>query len=241
MSPDEVFPDLVLRLYEAGVEPSLPAARAMLSVLDDVERHRAAQSANAALRTSFIAGRYLLRALAAELCDVEPARLTSSYRCAVCTPARGTSDHGQPGYSLDGATLPLALSLSRASGYVLLAALPDSGEARIGVDLETMQDASFAGFDEVALTANELNVVAGLQPGQQSTARARLWARKEALVKALGTGFAGRDPNTLDVLGDSRIRDVHRVDATTAVPDELVAAVAVVPSPHSGHAAPGGQ
>ena len=54
---------------------------------------------------------------------------------------------------------------------------------------------------------------------------ARLWARKEALLKALGTGLR-TDPMSVDALGDPRITDLD--GASLGLPPGYVAAVARV-------------
>lgn len=260
---------MVLRLLRTGSGSSLPPVGAMLAALDQVERARAARLKDAALRSSFIAGRYAQRLLAAELLDVQASRLRSRSTCASCGPMEGVPDHGRPGYFLDAEPAPLALSLSRAAGFVLLAAInprvpersasglgaagpgtpdpraaergaftsslgPDVGpglELGVGVDLESVVGADFEGFDEVALTHAERGHVGSLPGHLRPTARARLWARKEALVKALGTGFTDRDPGLVDALSDERAVDVPEIDGTALEPEGLVAAVAVVALP----------
>lgn len=216
----------VLRLYGPDEVAALPAPDVMLSMLDDVERGRAWRLPDATNRVGFIAGRYALRLLAAEASGTEPALLRTAFHCPQCAPAAAPPDHGQPGYSLDGILLPLALSLSRAAGYVLLAALPQPEGARIGVDVESTNAVDFKGFDDVALSAEESKAVGALPPKQQVVARARLWARKEALLKALGSGLR-RDPAGLTLLRDRRVSDVLKA-GDAVVPSELVAAVAVV-------------
>ncbi|MFJ6001505.1 4'-phosphopantetheinyl transferase family protein [Arthrobacter sp. NPDC092385] len=229
---------VLLRLQATGAESVLPPVAAMSLVLDDVELARAARLIDPRLSSSFIAGRYLLRTLAAELLGVPAFRLVSSFTCPRCTRA-GRSDHGRPGYTLDGGVLPMALSLSRAGQVVLLGALdPGSGTgtgwgvgAGIGVDLERVADVGFDGFDDVALTPGERSSLQRLPTAHRAAARARLWTRKEALVKALGTGFTDRGPSGVEVLADGRITDVREVDDVLLGTLGLAAAVAVVPAP----------
>ncbi|MHA7143423.1 4'-phosphopantetheinyl transferase family protein [Arthrobacter sp. TmT3-37] len=218
-----------------GPGSGLPPVDVMAGLLDDTERARAARVVDTDVSGPFVAGRYLLRALAAELLGVEARRLTSSFTCPRCTPAGG-SDHGRPGYLLDGERLPVALSLSRAGQVILLAGLDLRGSVRdpsagIGVDLERVADVGFDGFDDVALTPAERCSLRGLSVPRRAAARARLWSRKEALVKALGTGFADRAPDEVDVLMDDRITDVLEVGGVLLGTLGLAAAVAVLPLP----------
>ncbi|RJT83025.1 4'-phosphopantetheinyl transferase superfamily protein [Arthrobacter cheniae] len=210
-----------------------PPEAEMLCLLDDVERRRAARIADAAQAVSFVAGRQALRVLAASLLGVQPADLASESVCPVCSPG-GTADHGRPGYTLDGGTIPLALSLSRADGFILLGALDVRGAVpdaipRLGIDLTAVAEVGFDGFDDVSLTTAERDAVRTVPVAGRGAARARLWARKEALVKALGTGFTDRDPSEVDVLTDGRISDLPSVDGVVLASEGLVAAVAVIP------------
>ena len=112
--------------------------------------------------------------------------LTASYSCPDC----GTGpelDHGRPGYLLHDAPVGLILSLSRSRGWALLAAGPAG--VRVGIDLEHSSGVVFPGFDDVALTPAERQLPAALAPDQATLWRTEVWARKEALLKARGTGL----------------------------------------------------
>ncbi|WP_104166443.1 4'-phosphopantetheinyl transferase superfamily protein [Arthrobacter sp. SX1312] len=303
--PAGLPPGTVLRLRRIGPGSDLPPTTAMPRFLDDAERARAARTVDATQSASFIAGRYLLRELVADLLGTRAGLLVSCFQCPACGPD-GVSDHGRPAYRLRGERVPLALSLSRAEGFVLLGALETleghgtagmartvgtlgtastagaasmvgtAGMARtvgtlgtagtvspagtvgpvsthnphtargtletpasrgaggtprpgLGVDLATVAAVDFDGFDDVALTPGERRAVRELPTAERRTARARLWARKEALVKALGTGFADRGPDAVEVLRERSIIDLPSVGGEALEPLGLVAAVAVGP------------
>lgn len=175
-------------------------------------------------RADFLAARLAQRLLAAELLGVRARDLAASYSCLQCGTGPGVS-HGRPGYTLDGVPVPLLLSLSRAAGWTLLAAVtaPAAGQ-RLGVDAEDPQRLEFEGFDTVALTPAERRAVAPLHGTALLRGRARLWARKEAFLKMTGEGIR-RAPEALDVLDRPGIRDL--VSAESGLPDDLVAAVAL--------------
>uniref|UniRef100_UPI0039F01931 4'-phosphopantetheinyl transferase superfamily protein n=1 Tax=Sinomonas sp. G460-2 TaxID=3393464 RepID=UPI0039F01931 len=63
---------------------------------------------------------------------------------------------------------------------------------------------------------------------------ARLWARKEALLKALGTGLRS-DPAAVETLGDGRVDDVDT--RALGLPPGFVAAVSVASVPAISEAA----
>jgi 4'-phosphopantetheinyl transferase len=73
------------------------------------------------------------------------------------------------------------------SGARVVVAATEAGP--VGVDVERTAAVDFAGFDAVALTAVERDRIAALDPAKRSLARAMAWVRKEALLKATGSGL----------------------------------------------------
>jgi 4'-phosphopantetheinyl transferase len=187
--------------------------------------NRAVRFANAEDREDFIAGRLALWHFAASLLDVEPARLVPDYSCPLCGPGQ---DHGRPGFMLDGVPAPLALSASKAQGWVLLAGVvhPAVG-LRLGVDLEATDQAAFQGFDDVALTPGEKHFLKTVPENHKTVQRARLWARKEAWLKMTGEGLR-RNPAELDVLDRPGLVDITSIpEGGQQLPEGFVAALAV--------------
>ncbi|SDK51224.1 4'-phosphopantetheinyl transferase superfamily protein [Arthrobacter sp. ok362] len=203
-----------------------------LALLDGAELERA-RAMTPRTRQNFLAGRLAQRRFAAGLLGVQASDLTAWYSCPRCGTGADIS-HGKPAYLLRGEAVPLLLSLSRAAGWTLLAGLvdPDPGQ-RLGIDVEDPARADFDGFDDVVLTAAEQLHLAGLGGISLLRGRARLWARKEAWLKMLGTGLQTA-PDTLDVLGTNvdghaGLRDL--TPAETGLPADLVAAIAVAVLP----------
>ncbi|KQR03993.1 4-phosphopantetheinyl transferase [Arthrobacter sp. Leaf141] len=197
--------------------PQAPTAGAEL---DTSELARAAAMAPA-VRAVFVAGRLAQRRFAAELLGVPAGDLTASYRCPRCGPDAG---HGRPGYTLAGVPAPLVLSLSRAAGWTLLAAVTDPAPGfLLGVDVEDPARTGFAGFAGVALTAAEQRAVAPLHGDMLLAAQARLWARKEAWLKMTGEGLR-TSPAGLDVTALPGLADL--APARSGLPAHLAAAVA---------------
>ena len=192
-------------------------------VLGPAELARAAALAPGP-RAVFTAGRRALRTFAAELLDAPASDLTTHFSCPRCGAGPELS-HGRPGYKFRGEPVPLALSLSRSSGWILLAAVVDPPAGlTLGVDLADPAGMDFDGFDGVALTAAERAALAGLARPLLLQERARLWARKEAWLKMMGDGLATA-PNTLDVLSRPEIRDLAA--GAAGLPRTFRAAVAV--------------
>ncbi|WP_144674071.1 4'-phosphopantetheinyl transferase superfamily protein [Arthrobacter sp. U41] len=203
--------------------------------LDPAEQARAAGITAPVARRDFLAGRIALRAFAAGILGVRPGELTADYSCPDC----GTGpelDHGRPGYRLHGAPAGLILSLSRSRGWALLAA-GRAGAARetgtagmtIGVDLEHSAGVMFPEFDDVALTAAERQLLVALPPEKAIPWRASAWARKEALLKAHGTGLR-IDPASVEAFAESAdgtvVLDLDTV--ALGLPAGFAAALAIV-------------
>lgn len=190
--------------HEASGQSTTAGGR--LPLLGPAELERAAALAPGP-RAVFVAGRRALRTFAAELLDVPASDLTTNFSCPRCGTGPDLS-HGRPGYMFRGKPAPVALSLSRSSGWILLGAVlePPAG-VTIGVDLEDPARLDFDGFDAVALTPAERAALAGLSGAALLDERARLWARKEAWLKMTGLGLSTA-PDTLDVLHRAELRDL---------------------------------
>ncbi|MHC6220292.1 4'-phosphopantetheinyl transferase family protein [Arthrobacter sp. MMS24-S77] len=180
------------------------------------------------LRSEFLASRVAQQNFAAALLGVPALKLQAAYECPECG-AGPEIAHGRPGYLLDGGPAPLVLSASRASGWVLFAAVVHPGPGlRLGADLESAAGTEFAGFDGVALTARERRHVDALDPNHRALERARLWARKEAWLKMTGVGLRA-EPNSLEVLETPGLWDLELPASADGrdLPAGLVAAVAL--------------
>jgi 4'-phosphopantetheinyl transferase len=209
--------------------------RDALALLDAVELARA-DAMMPGPRAAFLSGRLAQRRFAAELLGVPASGLAVDYRCPRC--GAGAS-HGRPGYTVAGPAVsypavsypaaPVLLSLSRSSGWTLLAGVidPEPG-LRLGIDVEDPARMDFDGFDDVALAPAERQELLGLEGPALLRARARLWTRKEAWLKMTGEGLQTA-PETLDVLDLAGLRDLPA--AQTGLPAELVAAVALSAAP----------
>ena len=178
---------VVLAGSTAAVE--LPAGA--VGWLSRAERDRAAALVRAGDRADYIAAHVLVRRCAGLLLGASPDQLTVVQHCPQC----GRTGHGRP--SLEEAP-ELRLSLTHTRGYVAAAADTED----IAVDVERVPDPDrVSQLATTVLTPAELAVLAGsTDPGETF---ARLWVRKEALVKL---GLA-----SLDTLSD--------FDVSPALPD----------------------
>lgn len=151
-------------------------------LLDDVERRRGAAFRDVTGMRRFMAGAVLVRALVARLDGVaDPASIRVDRTCERCG-----EPHGRP--RLPGRTIEV--SVSHGGDLVVVAA---STVGPVGVDVEPVGELDH-GVTEVATHESER---AAITDGRGFTT---VWSRKEAVLKALGTGLM-TDPATLVVSG----------------------------------------
>ncbi|AVZ71066.1 4-phosphopantetheinyl transferase [Streptomyces lunaelactis] len=149
-----------------------------LSLLDAKERAKATTFRSPLDRAHYTASHVALRRILGAHLGRAPqdVRLTQA-DCPVCD-----GGHGRPVV----AGSSLQFSLSRRAGYCLIALARTS----VGADLELAPAIEVA--DELATTLHPLERAAleMASPDKRAAAFARIWARKEAYLKGLGTGLA---------------------------------------------------
>lgn len=148
-------------------------------LLDAGEQTRAARLQVKHARRSFIACRVALRCLLAERLGQAPQDV------ALALTARGKPQ-------LPGGEWSFNISHSADVALIALA----KGDLRLGIDVERVQEhTQVRGMAVRYFHPSEAAAVAGRRP-----AFFRCWTRKEAVVKAIGTGFATRlDSFAVDV------------------------------------------
>lgn len=148
-------------------------------VLDPAERARAHRLILPARRQAFVFSRTMLRNVLGAYLSVDPARVPLV-----------TADRGKPHVSGQ----RLRCSLSHSGDWLLLAVAEGS---EIGVDLEAAEGAlDAAALAAVSLSDDEQARLAELGAPERWRAVLRIWTRKEALLKAAGSGLAC-DPRRL--------------------------------------------
>lgn len=169
-----------------------------LHTLDGAERQLAGTFGSTTQRDRFLAGRLALRFHAAGVAGVDPGSLHADYVCPNC---RGTDRaHGAPRYRAGVHGPWVQASLSRSGDWCLLAAVVNEQVCGVGVDLESCASADFEGFEAVAMTAREREYLQEVPVSQRALFQTVLWTRKEAVLKALGSGLS-LDPSLVDVAG----------------------------------------
>lgn len=161
----------------------LPASLAWLAA---DERARLDQLRVAKRRDDFLLGRWTAkRAIAVHLVPAPP---------LVAIAVRAAPD-GAPEAYLDGAPLPLTVSLSHSAGRALAAVARP--RACLGADLEHVEPRSALLVDDF-FTAGEAAHVAACPPALRDHAITLIWSAKESALKARRSGLR-EDPRRVHV------------------------------------------
>ncbi|MBF4569719.1 4'-phosphopantetheinyl transferase superfamily protein [Plantibacter sp. VKM Ac-2880] len=155
--------------------------------LDEAARDRLEASSEAEARR-FLFGRALLVDTVAK--TVGARRITVTAHCPHCGLA-----HGRPQVLVDGGTVHASVSHTDGASAVAV-----SVTHAVGVDVERLDAARFAGVETVALSPTERERWHRLPEQRRLRSLAEQWTAKEAVTKALGTGLA-TDPATIDLTG----------------------------------------
>lgn len=165
----------------------LAHALAAATLLDTTETQRAGRFRFAHDRTAYVLAHALWRIALGVCLDTTAAQVS-----LVSSPS------GQPRLPGTG----LATSLSHSGHWVTLAI---TGAVTVGVDIEQLPS-RFALDDLIPVfcTPAEAAALAALQPSRRELHALAFWTRKEALLKAWGTGLA-LEPNRFAALTDQSI------------------------------------
>ncbi|WP_367044714.1 4'-phosphopantetheinyl transferase superfamily protein [Streptomyces sp. Je 1-332] len=156
-------------------------ARAMLtSELDDAERTRAASFLRPYDRLLYVASHIALRRVLAAYVGSDPAELVLAR--AACPECGGP--HGRP-YVAATPPAPVHFSLSHSHGLALIGV----SAAPVGVDVERIPTAETSELCLPTLHPAERSELSELPASEQPMAFGRLWTRKEAYLKGIGTGL----------------------------------------------------
>lgn len=110
--------------------------------------------------------------------------------------AFGASEHGKPFAIVQGLPARISFNVSHSGKHGLVALAP---EGRLGVDVEEcIPHRNLDTLIETVFTPGEQAELASITGSDRHRAFFRLWTVKEALVKALGTGFS-LDVSTFEV------------------------------------------
>jgi len=190
-----------VHLFRIALDVPESTRAPLAGLLSADEAVRAARFVFERHRRRFLVGRAALRQILGRYLAAAPESLVFSY-----------SERGRP--SLPGA--PFDFNLAHSEELALLALSPQP----LGVDLELLRDVGdAAGIVQRFFSPAEAAAFARVPAGQRAQAFLNGWTRKEALLKAVGTGIA--DLHTVDVT--LAPGEPTRVLAMPGPPDEAAA------------------
>ncbi|WP_062204946.1 4'-phosphopantetheinyl transferase superfamily protein [Streptomyces sp. NBRC 109706] len=175
-------------VWWAAPDDADPALRALLAPdeLARLDRYRLPAAGR-----SYLTGRALLRLVLGRRLGLPARRVPLRSDCQDCA-----GPHGRPRLPDRHAGLGLSVSHSGARVGVAVGPAPLGLDiARIDRDLDLSPDSALLAS---ALAPDEARALLRLDPGARAAAFARVWARKEATLKALGVGLT-RPPARLVV------------------------------------------
>ncbi|MDH6137083.1 4'-phosphopantetheinyl transferase [Kitasatospora sp. MAA4] len=198
INPALTVEDEELDLWFLGPPEEDERPRALaLDELDDAERKRAAGFVRPLDRVQYVAAHIALRRLLSVYTGVAPDKVRLGRdACPGCG-----GPHGRP-IVLDAPGAP-HFSLSHSHGLVLIAV----SSIPVGVDVQRVPSVETAEICMTSLHPEEREELGSLTEEERSFAFGRLWTRKEAYLKGLGTGLTrGAGTDYLGEHGSSGIR-----------------------------------
>ncbi|MEU8572516.1 4'-phosphopantetheinyl transferase superfamily protein [Streptomyces asoensis] len=175
-----------VQVWWARLDDARPA---LLTLLDPVERARYESTPDPAARGRFLVGCALGRLVLGRLLDLPPADVPLRRVCPRCGGPHGKPRLRTPPTGLSGEPQALDFSVTHSGRLVGVAVCRD-GE--VGLDVEESGPGTVVDVDSaarVALSAAELAALRARPAGERQSAFLRTWTRKEAVLKALGTGL----------------------------------------------------
>ncbi|WP_323961648.1 4'-phosphopantetheinyl transferase superfamily protein [Arthrobacter sp. JZ12] len=184
--------------------------------LDDGERVRGGMLVDPAVRHRFLAGRSWLRGLVSRASGEPAGRLVSRSVCPACA----EDNHGRPGFFVGSKEVPVSVSLSRSGGWAVAVLDRSGAQQSLGIDLEQIDRFEGNGLDLDIFTPAERAAVRAADEDRRPDVRAVLWSRKEAVLKAAGTGLL-IEPGEVDVLADTVTVESCSYSVSNLDPEEL--------------------
>ena len=173
--PTQIFGSDEVHVWRVSFDLSRPETVATYEVLSADERQRADRYISEEARRRFIIDRSTLRRILAHYLLSDPADIVFAY-----------NRYGRPVVDSPVEKRGVVFNLSHSAERALYAI---SGGTPVGVDVERMRPLDFTGISKRFFAPSEASVLAALPETGKIDAFYECWTRKEAFVKAQGTGL----------------------------------------------------
>ena len=165
------------QILHVDLRPDRKREERAFAILDDHERARCNRFAVRGAKRQYALCRAALRI-----------NLCKRLGCANRELSFGTLEHGKPFAKLNGAPSDASFNVSHSGGHGLIAFADRDG---LGVDLELrLPGRDFDGIGSSVYGPAERRALSAAGEREKIDLFYRLWSLKEALIKALGTGFS---------------------------------------------------
>ena len=164
-------------VIHVNLEPDAGRETSAVSLLDNSEKARSSRFRSVRARREFVLCRAALRVILAERLGCSCGRLSF-----------GELEHGKPYVRLADRSADIAFNVSHSSGHGLIAI---TDKTCVGVDVEKRAPRrDFDGIGSLVYGPEERRLLGIASEREKVQFFYRLWSMKEALIKALGTGFS---------------------------------------------------
>lgn len=164
-------------ILHVDLAPDAAREARALALLDDAEMARWHRFLSARARREFALSRAALRVNLAERLGCANRQLSFTYL-----------EHGKPVARVDGLRVAIGFNVSHSGRHGLIALAAHNG---IGVDVEErVSQRDLVGIGSLVYGPEERRLLATAANRERVHVFYRLWSMKEALIKALGTGFS---------------------------------------------------
>ena len=166
-----------VRVLHVNLTPNAAFEQAAFELLDASERSRLGRFRAARPRTQYSLCRAALRLALCKAIGCSNRELSFEFR-----------EHGKPFARVGGNEAAIRFNVSHSQKHGLIAV---GGEGRLGIDAEVREERrDLVGISEAVYGPNERAAIKRATGEDRTVLFYRLWAMKEALIKALGTGFS---------------------------------------------------
>lgn len=166
-----------VHVWRVALEQSAEAQQSFWRTLDADEQTRANRFHFEKHRRRFVVGRGVLRSLLGRYLDLRPEDVRFAY-----------GPYGKP--ELDAAHHAGALRFNASHSHEL-AVYAFTHDSDVGIDVEYIkEDFATEGIAQRFFSTHEVMVLNSLPVAEQAAAFFRCWTRKEAYIKAIGSGLS---------------------------------------------------